>query len=192
VGFGVEAGSERVRQTIYNKRITDHDIIAASKALNAAGVKFLTFNMVGAPSETMEEMIKTIDINQRIKTDYTRCSIMQPYPRTAIYDYCIKQGYINPDAKIQSFTYFESSILKYDRMTKKKIINIMKLFSIFCKYRWMTPHINKIVSLPLGPIYSVLFYLTYGYSIMKRYNLPLWQIFRYWLHMKRTKKMVSK
>lgn len=192
IGFGIEAGNERIRKEIYKKNISNEEIVRGAEVLHAAGVKFLTFNMVGAPFETIEEMEETIRLNLKIKTDYPRCSIMQPYPRTEIFNYCVEKGLIDNNSEIQSFTYFEKSILKYDRNQITKIVNTEKLFTIFSRWPFMSRFYRRIVSLPFPRIYTLLFYITYGLSIKQRYDLRLRHLVFYWLAMRKAKKILSK
>ena len=160
--------------------------------LHQAGVKFLTFNMVGAPFETFEEMQETIHLNQKIKTDYPWCSIMQPYPGTAIFNYCVEKGLIDKKAEINSFTYFEECILNYDREQIRKIKNIQRLFFLLAKWPSLNRFYDIIISLPLTQIYTAIFYICYAYSLKKRYDLRLRHLMFYWLALRRTKKISSK
>ena len=46
--------------------------------------------MIGLPGETLEQALKTVDLNARIKTDYPWCSIYQPYPETELGTYALE------------------------------------------------------------------------------------------------------
>jgi len=192
VEFGIEAGNERIRREIYKKKVSNADIVRGAEVLHQAGIKFLTFNMVGAPFETIEEMAETIQLNQRIKTDYPWCSIMQPYPGTEIFNYCIEKGLIEGTAEIQSFTYFEECILKYDRKQIRKIKNLQRLFILLSKWPFLNRFYKVMISLPLTQLYTVVFYICYAHSLKKRYDLRLRHLILYWLMLRRTKKISSK
>ena len=107
--FAIESGVERIRREIYNKAITNEDIYKAADALHTHNMPFLTFNMIGLPDETMEDIYETIKLNTEIKTTYPWCSILQPYPGTPIAEYIKQQGY----ATLEKFTYsyFQESII---------------------------------------------------------------------------------
>jgi len=192
VEFGIEAGNERIRKEIYKKRVSDNDIVRGAHVLHQAGVKFLTFNMVGAPFETFEEMEETIRLNQKIKTDYPWCSIMQPYPGTPIFNYCVEKGLVDSKTEIKSFTYFEECILKYDRTRIKKIKNLQRLFIPLAKWPFLNRFYKIILSLPLTQLYTVIFYICYAYSLKKRYDLRLRHLMFYWLALRQTKRISSK
>jgi len=190
VEFGIEAGNERIRKEVYKKNISDDDIKQAAELLHTHHIKFLTFNMVGAPFETIEQMAETIHLNQKIKTDYPWCSIMQPYPGTEIFNYCVEKGLIASTAEINSFTYFEESIL--NQSVQKKIENVHRLFFLLAKFPFLNRFYKTIVSLPLTPFYTAIFYACYAYSLKKRYNVTFRHLLRYWIKLKATKKLSSK
>ncbi len=190
VEFGIEAGNEKIRREMYKKRVTDRDILNAAEMLHAKGVKFLTFNMVGAPFETLEEMGETIRLNQKIKTDYPWCSIMQPYPGTKIFDYCIEKGLIDSAADFTSFTYFEKSVLNQD--TAPYVANVQKLFFLFSKYPMLNVFYESIVKLPLTRMFTLVFYLTYAYSLKRRYSISLRHLWLYRAKLKATEKLLAK
>lgn len=190
--FGIEAGNERIRRDVYKKRVSNNDILRGAAVLHEAGIEFLTFNMVGAPFETFTEMEETIHINQKIKTDHPWCSIMQPYPGTEIFDYCVEKGLIDKNAEITSFTYFEECILKNSKKRIREIRNIQRLFFILSKWRFLNRFCRIIVNLPFTPLYTLIFYICYAYSLRKRYNLRLRHLFLYWLTLERTKKYHKK
>jgi len=192
VEFGIESGNEKIRRDIYKKRISDDDIVRGAEVLHQVGVKFLTFNMVGAPFETIEEMEETIRLNQKIKTDYPWCSIMQPYPGTEIFTYCAEKGLIDSKTEIQSFTYFEECILRYDRKQISKIKNIQRLFIILSKWPFLNRFFKILISLPLSRFYTLIFYICYAYSLKTRYDLRLRHLMLYWLMLRKTKKISSK
>ena len=190
VSFGIEAGNERIRKEVYKKRISDDDIIRAAALLHQHEIKFLTFNMVGAPSETIEEMGETIRLNQKIKTDYPWCSIMQPYPGTEIFDYCVEKGLIEKTAEISSFTYFETSILHQE--AQQTVENVHRLFFLLAKWPFLNRFYKKIVTLPLTSFYTLIFYICYAYSLKKRYSVSFRHLVRYWIKLKASKKLSSK
>jgi len=191
VAFGIEAGNEEIRKNLYKKRIRNDEIVKGAHVLHKAGIKFLTFNMVGAPFETIEQMEETIYLNQKIKADYPWCSIMQPYPGTEIFNYCVEKGLIDSSAEINSFTYFEECILHYDRKHINKIKNIQKLFFILSKWPFLNRFYRTMIALPLAPLYTAIFYICYAYSLKKRYDLRLRHLMLYWFELRKTKKFSS-
>lgn len=190
VEFGVETGDERIRKEIYKKRISNSDIVHAAELLHRKRIKFQTFNMVGAPFETLEQMAETIHLNQKIKTDYPWCSIMQPYPGTEIFTYCVEKGLLDSNAEINTFTAFEKSMLSRDGEHTTE--NVQKLFFLFSKVPILNKYYSSIIKLPLTPIYTLIFYICYAYSLKKRYGMNLRHFIFYWFNQQTIKRLSSK
>lgn len=92
VWFGIETGVEELRKTVLNKKIMDEDIYRAGSILNEIGVDPCSFNMLGIPGESEENIKRLIYINKKAGVRKISASLMQPYPGTRIYDECLKKG----------------------------------------------------------------------------------------------------
>lgn len=105
IGIGIESGSERIRRDVLNRRMSDAKIIQAFDIAHAAGMKTWSFNMVGIPGETADDLRATIDLNDRVATDYVRVSVYTPYPGTPLYtensELTYTGGYIRPSSVLE-------------------------------------------------------------------------------------------
>jgi anaerobic magnesium-protoporphyrin IX monomethyl ester cyclase len=85
VSFGVEAGSERVRDTVINKRIKLQDfqnVVAWSKDLGIVPNAFFIFSH---PTETWEEAQETIRLIEQYKSEVeATVAILHVYPGTPL------------------------------------------------------------------------------------------------------------
>jgi len=192
VCMGVESGNEELRYKVLNKKIKDQKIIESARLLKEAGIKLLTNNIMGLPGETLEDALKTVKLNIRIKVDYPWCSILQPYPGTEIADYAIENGYvekIDPD----SFrpTFFESSLLKQKDI--KEVVNLQKFFYLAVKIPVLLPLIKRLVRFnALSSVYNLIFLITFSFRYMtsNRYSLiDMFFISRDSLHLYLKKKL---
>jgi radical SAM superfamily enzyme YgiQ (UPF0313 family) len=86
IGIGIESGSERIRRDVLQRPMTDDVICRAFNTAHDAGLKTWSFNMVGIPTETPDDLRSTMNLNHRVATDYVRVSIFTPYPGTPFYD----------------------------------------------------------------------------------------------------------
>jgi anaerobic magnesium-protoporphyrin IX monomethyl ester cyclase len=84
IGIGIESGSESIRKIILNRNLTDSQIINAFNVAKEAGLQTWSFNMVGLPTETPQDIKRTIEINRLIKTNNVRVSVYIPYPGTPL------------------------------------------------------------------------------------------------------------
>ncbi|HNW93048.1 MAG TPA: radical SAM protein [bacterium] len=88
VQLGVESGSERIRRTVLGRAISNPDLQRAIQLLQAAGLRVQTFNIVGFPGETIDEMWDTVQLNAGLRPDLAQCTIFYPYPGTALHAEC--------------------------------------------------------------------------------------------------------
>ncbi len=109
----------------------------------------------------------TLNLNARIKPDYTMCSLLQPYPKTWIYDYSVDQGLMdnfNADEMEDTST----SYLKLK--DRKKLLNLHKLFILGVELPVLIPLIKFLVNLPPNKIFDLIRILSNGYRSMKNLN----------------------
>ncbi|MCP4697375.1 MAG: B12-binding domain-containing radical SAM protein [Gammaproteobacteria bacterium] len=70
VWFGVECGSESYRTARLGRKMTNEQIIVAAENARKAGIRRLTFNMVGMPFESRAHMLETLELNKTIHPEY--------------------------------------------------------------------------------------------------------------------------
>lgn len=96
VAFGVETGSQKIHDL--EKKHIDLDKIARAISLTKkAGIKTISFNMIGHPLETIETIKETIGFNKRIKVDEFKTQFMVPFPGTELYKDAEKYGTLDKD-----------------------------------------------------------------------------------------------
>lgn len=96
IQYGVEAGTQRVMD-ILNKGITLEQVEAALEMTRRAGISTYADFMLGAPGETREEILQTIDFARRLNLDYAHFSITMPLPRTVLYVKALQEGVLKRD-----------------------------------------------------------------------------------------------
>jgi len=184
VMFGIESGSEKLRNGLLKKAITNKQILETARLLRKYGIKFRTQNMIGLPTETVEDAFDTIKINALIKTDFPWCSIFQPYPRTEIESYTRELGLIDPfPSKDFCAFYFNSSILKQKNI--KQLINLHRFFYLGAKFPFLNPLIKQLIKLRPNFVFDTLFRLTFAYRYMKENQLGIIDTLRLGLRSKK-------
>jgi anaerobic magnesium-protoporphyrin IX monomethyl ester cyclase len=81
---GIESGSEMLRKNVLNRKMTNGQIENAIELLRNAGIRVSTFNMLGIPTETREDIFKTIALNKKCGIDAVNVYIVYPYPGTEL------------------------------------------------------------------------------------------------------------
>ncbi len=94
VGIGLESATDKIREGIYHKEVSDTEVSETVHALHKFGVQTLLFLMLGAPSETRLDMIKTIRLASSLPATEASFSLFVPLPGTAVYDKMKADGYV--------------------------------------------------------------------------------------------------
>ncbi|MDD5343454.1 MAG: radical SAM protein [Smithella sp.] len=99
LGMGVESGSERIRKFI-NKEISEDQVLAASRTLGKYHVPAGYAFMVGLPDETREEMLFSLSLMKKIKTNHAEAQFSyqyyRPYPGSLLCDFAVQTGFVPP------------------------------------------------------------------------------------------------
>jgi len=154
VFFAIESGNELLRNKTLGKNISNQQIIDSAALLKKYGIKISTYNILGIPTETIENAFETVEINIKIKADYPRCSFLTPYPGTRIAELAQEAGYLetSPDS-IGSFSQQNSSIIKLKN--KNEIINIHSFFQTMALFPWLRPVIKILIKLPPNILFKM-------------------------------------
>ena len=85
VTIGLESGNERIRKEILNRHYSNETIIKAALSARKHGIKIGIFNLIGLPTESYQDFLDTLEINQKIQPDWHATSIFFPYKGTDLY-----------------------------------------------------------------------------------------------------------
>lgn len=96
IGFGVETGVERIRELIHKKipNKTYIDIIALCRKY---GIITQTCFILGHPTETMDDMKKSIQFAKKIKSNFPRFGRMLPIPGSELFEMAKSKNEVSPD-----------------------------------------------------------------------------------------------
>lgn len=95
---GIESGSQRVRQEILNRRMSDERMWDAFRVCRDAGIRTWAFYQIGFPGETPEDLEATIHFHEKLEPDFSNVCVFYPYPGTELYRQSLAKGYLkNPE-----------------------------------------------------------------------------------------------
>ncbi|VVB64531.1 tRNA-2-methylthio-N(6)-dimethylallyladenosine synthase [uncultured archaeon] len=163
VAIGVESGSERVRKEILNRHYSNDDLLNIAKMLHNYKIKFRTYNMIGLPTETEDEMWETIDINTKMKTDFPRAAIFTPMPNTKIVEVAKDNGYLESDFSFDSIpsSIFQTTILK--KVNANKIENTLYFFQTAIIVPRSKNPLKELTRSKPNVLFKYWFYFMYAY-----------------------------
>ena len=91
IHYGIESGNQRLLNLI-RKGITLEQCRNAIKWTKEFGIETKTFFMIGLPTETKEESMKTLKFTKELDPDWIQVTITVPYPGTELYETAKKDG----------------------------------------------------------------------------------------------------
>jgi radical SAM superfamily enzyme YgiQ (UPF0313 family) len=173
VEMGVESGVQRIRAEILGKGNKPNEtIIKAGQIAKKLKLALKTYNIIGIPSETFNDAMETVRLNQQVKADQTSCSFMTPYPK-----YDIAKHY-------PAGTVTTSSIYQPGKWVPREIVNLQTFFFILVKAPWLEGLVRKLCKLPPNPLFRTAALGVYGLFMAKVHRLTLGDIWRYVRHIK--------
>jgi len=172
VSFGIETGNEKLRHQLLNKHITNKQIKETALLLKKHNLKFMTFNMVGIPGETIENVWETINLNVEIKADYPRCSILTAYPGTRIAESHkdkIRVGDIEAG--------YQQSKVSFEVPHLKELYNLHSFFQTAVIFPRSIGLIKRLIEFPPNILFKLWWAIVYSVVFVKSEQRSLFQTF---------------
>ena len=92
IWFGIESGDEEFRAKMLGRKMTNEQVLEAAANCKKAGINRLTFNIVGTPLETAENMRQTLRLNREIAPEHFFFFPYIPLRGTPLYNVAKKEG----------------------------------------------------------------------------------------------------
>lgn len=143
VKMGIESGSARLRKEMLKRPAKEEIMVKAFTAAEEAGLRAWSFNMVGVPTETREEMLMTAAINGKLRPYIVRLSIFFPYEGTELYEYAQEHNMIKEERAEQVSSHLEDSVLDMPQLPHDEIVRFKTMF------KWYVDSYSDIEAAPL-------------------------------------------
>lgn len=99
IWFGIESGDEAYRSNMLGRKMKNQQVIDAAINCKNAGIYRLTFNIVGMPLETAENMRQTLALNKLIAPEFFFFFPYIPLRGTPLYNLAKKEGLLKYDKR---------------------------------------------------------------------------------------------
>jgi len=165
--LGLESGNEKVRKKILKRKYTNDMLLEKCRMIKDSGIYLFTFNIVGFPLETVEEMKETFEINKLISPESGVCSFFHPYRNTALYEITKKNNLLkNSSGLIENTNYNTCPGIKMPRELERACIAInLEMTKYFSRQKWLA----QLDGLPKGFKKYPLFCFYWGRYISQTY-----------------------
>ncbi len=152
IHFGIESGSQRILDNIYQKAIKLDDVKRVIHAAKKIGIYTLGFFMLGAPTETPEEIEATINLASSLDLDEATFSITTPLIGTYLYEMVKRDSRYTLSKDFSDFNYYKKRAFTGDDLTYRKLKYFQKkaLFSFYAhpkRWRYVLTHLLSIKGL---------------------------------------------
>jgi len=128
---GYESGSQKTLDYLKKGTQKVSDGVIAAKLLNDNGISNHGYFMFGAPGETREDMMETIQfIKDNNITSFNICAVT-PYPGTELWEYAKSKGLVSDDmdfSKLNLHPTDKNFILVNDQMSREEFLEMNDMF----------------------------------------------------------------
>lgn len=122
VHVGIESASQRVLDDIYHKGITIEQVKHTVTTAHDLGLNVRGYFMLGAPTETEEELWKTVQLANRLPLDDVSFSITTPLPHTHLYE----ETKHLIDSDFSEFDYYKRAVYKEGAIINRRKLDWIK------------------------------------------------------------------
>lgn len=122
INMGIESGTQRILDQIYDKRNTIEDVRQAVSIAKSLGLKVGGYFMIGAPTETEEEIERTIRFAARLPIDEAAFNITTPLPGTYLWEQT--RDLVGGD--VAEFDYYHTSVYNSPQVLPAKKLQWLK------------------------------------------------------------------
>ncbi len=124
IKLGIETGSQRVLEET-KKGVTFAQMKKATQILNKAGMFWSGYFMMGLPTETEEDILKTYKFMKELNPYYAGLGVYNPFPKTELFRQGVKMGLLCADVELKHF--FDTNPKDYFFVdSSKRVVNIEK------------------------------------------------------------------
>jgi len=137
IAMGVESGNFDLRKRLLKRLMPDDTIVRGFKEFENTNIRISANNIIGFPTETREDIMRTIDINRQINPDSTIVNAFRPYSGTELRKICIEKGLISREERAEDnrvYGAFYNGVL-----TAEELEGIRKAFNFYVRFpkeRW--------------------------------------------------------
>jgi len=146
--LAIESANETTQKFLNRGNITNQDVENAVKWAKELGFKVRLLSMIGLPvDDPLGDALETLEFNMRMQPTESIISVFQPYRGTALWDYCLKKGLVDPDVKMGTF--YSGSKLKIK--DAKKIDSLYHWWPYAVRYQMPIDLVKILIEIEIPP-----------------------------------------
>ncbi len=127
MSVGIESGNEEIRRKVM-RRYKNDEVVKKLRMAQDYGIRVSTFNIIGFPGETRENVFETIELNRRIGTSSAGAFVLYPYPGTPI---AIEYNIPLRDENGRIADVDTGPKLGFSKMSEQELLGLRSTFSLY-------------------------------------------------------------
>jgi len=145
---GLEVGDEQLRRDVLNRRQSDALMLQRGALLRQHGIRFGLYTMVGVPTETHEQALKTVKLAARVGGNplLGHHTIYFPFEGTPLHARCKAEGLLS-ERRVDS--YFSDTRLEMPGFPRQEVRWAHRHFKAFRLGYWLTSKLPRSLRQPL-------------------------------------------
>jgi len=145
--IGAESANQRILDDVYHKGITLVDIHRTVNLAKSHNIRTMCFFMLGAPTETEQEIKQTIKFARRLPLDEAVFNITSPLPGTYLYNLTKEFGYTFSsnwsDFNYYSKRSYNDSALSFRKLKYLQLIALIVFYLRFYRLKYIFRHFSS-------------------------------------------------
>ena len=129
---GLESGSSQIRDEILGRKYSNEQIIKIFHLAKKLNIRSSSFNMIGLPHETREDIFKTIELNRQAGPNSATLTFFHPYRGSALKKLCETEKLIN-FAETEENVYRSESRLNLPQISREELRGLFNTFQLYFK-----------------------------------------------------------
>ena len=130
----IECGNQDLRNKILKRNLTDNQILKSCEILHNEDLKVGTINILGLPTETIDNMYETLKLNRQCKPHHVSANMFMPLPGVDLTYYAIEQGLLDKEFEAPKSSHHISE-MKYPIEIRDFLYPYKALFPIMVRNR---------------------------------------------------------
>jgi len=134
VSVALECGNAQYRENMLGRKYTNGQFARGIKILQETGIRAVSLNMIGLPAENRKMIFETIEVNRKVKPDFSDFGCFFPFRGIPLGDTAVRDGFAYPEEIKRSRSDHGKSILHMPNLGAEEINGIMKMHHFYLRY----------------------------------------------------------
>jgi len=131
LSLGIESGNENIRRTVLKRYPKNEEIIKGFETAKRYGLRTTAFIILGLPNETRKEIFNSIELIRKCQPSVVNTFLLYPYKGTEIREWCIDNGWLDPNEEQEYVDTHHGYILKNPNFSEEDLRTLRKVFSLY-------------------------------------------------------------